>query len=529
MPAKFIKDSEERTIKNPLYITGQSATPISGSSADLFMFDESTVDINALLDGLTHIFAKYEIPLGMLDKLLQLRRYRLVFILDDSSSMNMISSVQWQAAMSQQLIDKGTLTNPAELMTRWEELEDRLHVMIDILSYIPTKPITLSFLTSPEIITLSHVGKNPEEFQLDAHAKITTAFAAFPAGRTPLFSNLTTELGFAVSFDQIATHRYSAYGIAPSPQINLRVGIVYLAVVNGFVTYSVTTPNQKKFFNQNTDIPAPPQLTEAIAITRQLKLITLGNESMLTQYTARLKQLNKELVPLKARILDFSFKQGHTPSHPCETDPRMIYLMTDGEPSDATVSAVSDIIEYRVNAKDSPINLMSCTNNPTDVQWMKDVGGLAPFCGETDNYIQERAEVVVKQGAGLPYTLGFWLVRQLVDPICSEDLSALDEDVPLTKHTLSALLGYPLTDADYKLTYWALNPHKQAYQHMIDTFVRFNGAAAGAIANYNSQPRLELSVASVLSSVVSTAWCTFFDSSSNDNGNSNSRNRPLGM
>jgi hypothetical protein len=42
------------------------------------------VDGGELLDGLTDYFTRFEIPVGMVKKLFDLRVYRLVFIVDDS-------------------------------------------------------------------------------------------------------------------------------------------------------------------------------------------------------------------------------------------------------------------------------------------------------------------------------------------------------------------------------------------------------------------------------------------------------------
>jgi len=45
------------------------------------------VDGSEILDGLAELFSKYEVPLGLINKLLALQMYHLRFIVDDSGSM----------------------------------------------------------------------------------------------------------------------------------------------------------------------------------------------------------------------------------------------------------------------------------------------------------------------------------------------------------------------------------------------------------------------------------------------------------
>jgi len=147
----------------------------------------TTLDGGVLLDKLTNIFAQYEIPLGMVNKLLALSEYNLNFIIDDSGSMNSASDVSFKDATA--YLAKRNSDTTARL-TRWQEAEDRLHIMIDLLAFIPTNGITLRFLNRDRPICLNQQGKTPEKFAEEAHAVITQAFSKKPVGLTPIFHHL---------------------------------------------------------------------------------------------------------------------------------------------------------------------------------------------------------------------------------------------------------------------------------------------------------------------------------------------------
>jgi hypothetical protein len=68
----------------------------------------------------------------------------------------------------------------------------------------------------------------------------------------------------------------------------------------------------------------------------------------------------------------------------------------------------------------------------------------------SDDYADERNEILADQGQALPFTKGFHLVGQLVGAMCPEDLDAMDESIPLTKYALDNLLGMDSTPEDYR-------------------------------------------------------------------------------
>lgn len=72
-----------------------------------------------LLDELTDYFVQFEVPVGMINKILALKDYRLNFIIDDSGSMRAATDVYLTEAMSHVL--RGAIPTPGVKMTRWQE------------------------------------------------------------------------------------------------------------------------------------------------------------------------------------------------------------------------------------------------------------------------------------------------------------------------------------------------------------------------------------------------------------------------
>jgi hypothetical protein len=109
------------------------------------------------------------------------------------------------------------------------------------------------------------------------------------------------------------------------------------------------------------------------------------------------------------------------------------YFFGDGEPNAGERRHIEQLIRYRQYPEINPITFLSCTNEDDQVEWMKELEEVAPFCSEYDDYADERDEILGDQGQALPFTKGFHLVGQLVGAMCPEDLDAMDESIPLTK------------------------------------------------------------------------------------------------
>ena len=70
--------------------TSDVQLPLTTTSAIQFMTSESYVlqysitQENNLFDGLCNYFTMYEVPIGLISRLLEIRHYRLNFMIDDS-------------------------------------------------------------------------------------------------------------------------------------------------------------------------------------------------------------------------------------------------------------------------------------------------------------------------------------------------------------------------------------------------------------------------------------------------------------
>lgn len=82
-----------------------------GTSAD--------IDGCELLDELTEYFLQFEVPVGMINKIVALKDYRLNFIIDDSGSMRQSTDVYLTEATSHVL--RGVSPPVGVKMTRWQE------------------------------------------------------------------------------------------------------------------------------------------------------------------------------------------------------------------------------------------------------------------------------------------------------------------------------------------------------------------------------------------------------------------------
>ena len=124
----------------------------------------------------------------------------------------------------------------------------------------------------------------------------------------------------------------------------------------------------------------------------------------------------------------------------------------DGKPQggDMAQEQIVNLVLNRDNPAGNPITFVSCTNVDDDVEWMKDLEEIAPFCSEYDDYQTEAGEVLKDQGIAMPYSKGFHLVGTLVASMNPDDLDAMDECVPFTKTILDNLLGIQHTEEMYR-------------------------------------------------------------------------------
>jgi len=131
------------------------------------------------------------------------------------------------------------------------------------------------------------------------------------------------------------------------------------------------------------------------------------------------------------------------------------YFFGDGLPNGGNhaIKKISQVICNRSNPAGNPYTFLSCTNEDHQVEWMKDVEEVAPYCAEIDDFGDESDEVMRDQGEALPFSRGFYLVCSIVAAQNPNDLDAMDESVPFTKKTLDNLLGIEHSQESYR-HYW---------------------------------------------------------------------------
>jgi hypothetical protein len=142
-------------------------------------------------DDLVELFAKHEVPVGLIRKLTLLENYELVFILDDSGSMSSATTVSIQSEFMRAYIARDIRRNGSRYrsFTRWDEQQDRVHLLLDFLCYIRTGKITITFLNRQDRIVLpARTADTDLVYWLeDAHHRVSLAFVYWPAGSTPIF------------------------------------------------------------------------------------------------------------------------------------------------------------------------------------------------------------------------------------------------------------------------------------------------------------------------------------------------------
>ena len=134
-----------------------------------------SVEARALRETLWERFRELEVPLGMLDKLIDLRSYHLSFVVDDSGSMGQATDSKrsdvkskWMRARFEAefrgaqtpslwtILTGGVFqTTPGTALTRWEEAEDRLHLFLELLALVDFRSIRLSFLNLDDVVEVA--------------------------------------------------------------------------------------------------------------------------------------------------------------------------------------------------------------------------------------------------------------------------------------------------------------------------------------------------------------------------------------
>jgi len=162
---------------------GISVPLAESTDATIEMMQEPEISLAAgmqpdeMVDELGKILSKYEVPMGLMNKLMILTEYAsLEFIIDDSGSMQMNSDTM------------NIITGQPN--TRWQEAHERLKEMVEILAYVPFNQIGIEFLNRKTRITLKRNGMAPAAFLQDAIRQIDHVFGTGPRGTTPALEKL---------------------------------------------------------------------------------------------------------------------------------------------------------------------------------------------------------------------------------------------------------------------------------------------------------------------------------------------------
>jgi len=133
------------------------------------------------LEQLEAVMAKYEVPAGMLSKLLELSRFDAAeIIVDDSGSMGLPTDAKGPRG---------------EALTRWWEAKWRISQMIELMAYVVSPPITIYYLNRTDVLQLSrNAGESPSAFIERTESLLTASFNIPPSGRTPALEAIDSSL-----------------------------------------------------------------------------------------------------------------------------------------------------------------------------------------------------------------------------------------------------------------------------------------------------------------------------------------------
>lgn len=147
------------------------------------------------IDALGKFMEDNQIPPGMLNILNEkVQEYDYWFVIDDSGSMNLSSGLEKSTACKEMDGQWHPRNINQTWMSRWEEVQNRLHLMAELLSCLPGKKITFSFMNRNDRITLENKENTPEECKKKLHDKINEIFIKEPEGQTPTYKTLEKAL-----------------------------------------------------------------------------------------------------------------------------------------------------------------------------------------------------------------------------------------------------------------------------------------------------------------------------------------------
>jgi len=178
---------DHEKLNEAIVLSGGKEVPLAESTnATIEMMQEPEISGEAgmspdtMVDELGAILNKYEVPFGLMNKLMMLSEYQVLeFMIDDSGSMTLTSD---------------TFDKFGRPQTRWSEAHNRLKEMMEVLAYVPFNQIEIVFLNRPDRVSLTRQGRDPKSFLMDAYQKIDAAFARSASGTTPAMEKIRNSL-----------------------------------------------------------------------------------------------------------------------------------------------------------------------------------------------------------------------------------------------------------------------------------------------------------------------------------------------
>lgn len=166
---------KNRDVEHPFFTSCEIATIEMMQEPEISL--EAGMQPDEMVDELGGVLEKYEVPMGLMNKLMMLSEFAsLEFIVDDSGSMRLNSDTINPLTKRQN--------------TRWDEAHQRLKEMIEILAYVPFQQIGIEFLNRKDRISLKRNGLSPAQFLAGANDQVDAQFTKLPSGTTPALEKL---------------------------------------------------------------------------------------------------------------------------------------------------------------------------------------------------------------------------------------------------------------------------------------------------------------------------------------------------
>ena len=133
------------------------------------------------LEELNRVLAKYEVPAGLLSKLLQLKDFDAIeIIVDDSGSMNAPTDARGPRG---------------ESLTRWQEARYRISQMMELIAYVVSPPVVVRFLNRTDTLELKRLDNEaPKQYIQRTEMLLNETFGQSPSGLTPALQVIQASL-----------------------------------------------------------------------------------------------------------------------------------------------------------------------------------------------------------------------------------------------------------------------------------------------------------------------------------------------